>query len=171
MILVDANLLLYAYDASSSQHAAARQWWEGRLSDSPPVGLAWATVLAFLRISTHPRLLAAPFTIDEARDHVQSWFDQPQVTVLEPTERHWEILGRLLVAGQASGNLVPDAHLAALAVEHGATLCSTDGDFSRFAAVVWDNPISRYTGIVQERLRAPRPRADHLGPHDQEVGR
>jgi len=141
VILVDANLLLYAYDSSSGQHQRARLWWEARLSEPEPVRLAWATILAFVRIGTNPRALRAPLTIEEACGHVTTWLERPMVDLLEPTGRHLELLRRLLVQGQATANLVADAHLAALAIEHGATLCSSDEDFSRFRGLTWTNPI------------------------------
>ncbi len=142
MILVDANILLYAYDQSSTFHEKARLWWEDRLSEPHPVRLPWATLLAFISIGTHPRLLETPFTLAEATLHVASWLARPMVDVIAPTPRHWEILQSLLVNGQAGGNLVPDAHLAALAIEHGATLYSTDRDFTRFDGLAWINPLA-----------------------------
>ncbi|MBN1946688.1 MAG: type II toxin-antitoxin system VapC family toxin [Bradymonadales bacterium] len=141
MILVDANLLLYAYDAASPRHDAARQWWERCLSGDRLVRLSWLTVLAFLRIATHPRVFMEPMTVEEAVEHIRSWLARPIVGMLEPTARHWEILEQCLQNSQASGNLVMDAHLAALAIEHGAILCSTDRDFSRFADLTWKNPL------------------------------
>lgn len=141
MILVDANLLLYAYDASSEHHDAARSWWERQLSEPGLVRLAWITVTAFLRIGTHPRVFREPMSIAEACDHVASWFERPMVGLLDPGERHWSILSALLRESRAVGNLVSDAHLAALAIEHGATLCSTDRDFRRFDGLSWENPI------------------------------
>lgn len=132
MILVDANILLYAYNASSEKHAAARRWLEETLSGSEPVGLAWVTVLAFLRIATNPRAFPRRLSPKEAADTVSAWFDQPTVTVLNPGERHWEIFANLLKASQACGPLVMDAHLGALALECGATLVTTDKDFRRF---------------------------------------
>lgn len=142
MTLVDANLLLYAYDASSSRHADARRWWEDRLSGVEPVWLSWSTIVAFVRISTHVRVFARPLTVAEACDAVRSWFDCPAVDVLEPGPRHWEILESLLVSAQATGNLVTDAHLAALAIEHGMVLASTDCDFARFPGLSWQDPLS-----------------------------
>lgn len=142
MILVDANLLLYAYDTGSPVHQAARRWWESLLSGHELVRLAWATVLAFLRIGTHPRVFTAPLSIEEATGHVSSWLEQTSVGVLEPGERHWEILAELLARTQASGNLATDAHLAALAIEHGAVLHSTDQDFRRFAGLAWRDPLA-----------------------------
>jgi len=142
MILVDANILLYAYDASSPRHAAARAWWEDRLSGPEPVWIAWTTLVAFVRIGTHRRVFAQPLTVDEACAVVSSWLGRPMVHVLEPGPRHWEILARILVLSQASGNLVTDAHLASLAIEHGAVLMSTDRDFARFPGLAWQDPLA-----------------------------
>ncbi len=142
MILVDANVLLYAYDASSSRHEPARRWWEDRLSRPEPVWIAWATVVAFVRIGTHVRVFTHPLTVAEACAVVASWLDRPMVSVLEPGPRHWEILRDLLVESQASGNLVTDAHLAALAIEHGMVLMSTDRDFARFPGLAWQDPLA-----------------------------
>jgi hypothetical protein len=142
MILVDANVLLYAYDASSPRHGAAKAWWEERLSGPDPVRLAWITIVAFLRIGTHHGVFVRPLAMDEACDHVRSWLARPMVDVLEPGPRHWDILQRLLVSAQATGNLVADAHLAALAIEHGARLRSTDVDFARFEGLSWQDPLA-----------------------------
>jgi hypothetical protein len=141
MILVDANVLLYAYDAASQRHEAAKAWWEERLSGPDPVRLAWSTIVAFLRIGTHHRVFERPLAMDEACDHVVSWLARPMLGVLEPGPRHWDILRRLLVSAQAAGNLVTDAHLAALAIEHGAELRSTDVDFARFEGLSWEDPL------------------------------
>ena len=140
-MLVDANVLLYAYDASSSRHTAAKRWWEERLSRPEPVWLAWSTILAFVRIGTHVRVFKQPLAIDEACAAVDAWLERPMVDVLEPGPRHWEILKLLLAHSQASGNLVTDAHLAAPAVEHGLTLMSTDRDFARFEGLAWRDPL------------------------------
>lgn len=142
MILVDANLLLYAYDPRSEWHAASRQWLEQTVSGAALVRLAWLTVWAFLRISTNPRVYERPLSIAEAEGHVASWLAQPSVGILDPGERHWEIVARLLHDGQATGPLVMDAALAAIAIEHGATLCTTDRDFARFPALRWVNPLT-----------------------------
>lgn len=122
MILVDVNLLLYAYDSSSKFHATSRKWWEDKLNQPQPVGLPWTTILAFLRITTNPRILNSPMDITEATGHVESWMDRPMVFIPVPTEHHWGILQKLLIESQSHANHVPDAHLAALAIEHGATL-------------------------------------------------
>lgn len=142
MIVVDANLLLYAYDPDSPQHEASRRWLEEALSGTGFVRFAWVTLWAFLRISANPHVFVRPLSPVEAHAAVASWLEQPNAGVVEPGERHLEILGGLLRDGQAAGPLVMDAALAAIAVEHGATLCSTDRDFTRFAGLDWHNPIA-----------------------------
>jgi len=142
VILIDANLLLYAYDASSEHHQAARVWLEKTLSAPVPVRLAWVTVLAFLRIGTNRRVFESPLSVSEAVSAVSAWLGQPTVAILEPTEHHWEVLSRLLPSAQAQGPLVMDAHLAALAIEHGATLHTTDRDFARFQGLKAVNPLA-----------------------------
>jgi len=139
--LLDANILLHAYNTASEHHRQARRWLEDALTGSAPVAFCWATVLAFLRIVTNPRAVRRPLAIAQARGIVDSWFAVPVVTVLQPTDRHWQILGALLVAGQASGPLASDAHLAALAIEHGATLITNDRDFARFAGLRVEYPL------------------------------
>jgi toxin-antitoxin system PIN domain toxin len=141
MILVDANLLLYAYDPSSPQHDLAREWVESTLSAPEPVGLAWIALLAFMRISTSSRPLEHPLSVTEATAIVAEWFERPTVTLVNPGEKHWEILRDLLTRGQARGPLITDAHLAALAIEHGATLATTDRDFARFPGLKFFNPL------------------------------
>ena len=141
MILIDANLLLYAYDPNAAEHEPSRVWLERTLSGSSLVRFSWLTVWAFLRIITNPRVFERPLTMTEAEGHVSSWLAQPSAGILEPGERHWEILRQLARDGQASGPLVMDAALAAIAVEHGATLCTTDRDFARFPGLTWTNPI------------------------------
>jgi len=141
VILVDANIPLYAEDSLSEHHEVIRTWWDAQLSGSEPVALCWPVLTAFLRISTNPRILRRPLTLREASARVQSWLDQPCVRMVEPTDNHWEIFQRLLQEGRATANLVSDAHLAALAVEHNCTLCSTDADFARFKSVKWFNPL------------------------------
>lgn len=142
MILIDANLLIYAYNSGSREHEGARPWLEGVLSQPEPVGLAWMTLLAFMRITTTSRLMAQPFSLEEVVSIVDEWLALPQVVVLDAGPRHWEILRGLLLAGQASGALVMDAELAALAIEHGANLCTTDRDFARFAGLKVENPLA-----------------------------
>ena len=141
MILPDANLLLYAYHPRAEQHEASRTWIEAALSGSELVQFPWLTLWAFLRISTNPRAFEAPLSMAEATTIVSSWLARPNAVVLEAGQRHWEILRHLLDASQSVGPLVTDAALAALAIEHGATLHTTDRDFSRFPGLNWRNPI------------------------------
>ena len=141
MILVDANLLLYAYVRNYPQHKRARTWLNRVLNDPRRVGLPWQSLLAFLRISTNPRAFAKPASIEEAWRQVQEWLVAPSSWIPRPTERHPEVLERLLVDSQAAGDLVSDAHLAALALEHGLTLCSADRDFTRFGGLSFENPL------------------------------
>jgi toxin-antitoxin system PIN domain toxin len=141
VILVDANLLLYATISDYEQHPAARSWLEGRLNDPARVGLPWPSLLAFLRIATNARLFPQPLAVKVAWARVTEWLELPNVWVPTETERHSDIFGQLLVDSASVANLVMDAHLAALAIEHGLTLCSTDRDFSRFPALRWENPI------------------------------
>ena len=142
MILVDVNLLLYAEDTVSDFHQAARTWWESQLSDVEPVCLCWPVLTAFIRIGTSARAFRRPLTISEAIERVQSWFNQPCVRMIQPTAQHWAILQRTLREGKALGNLVPDAHLAALAIEHNCVLQTSDADFARFRDLKWNNPIA-----------------------------
>jgi len=141
MILIDANLLLYAYHTRAAQHEASRKWLEAALSGSELVRFAWLTLWAFLRIGTNPRVFEHPLSAAEAEAAVSSWLAQPVAGILEPGERHWEILRGLVREGQTTGPLVMDAVIAAIALEHGATLCTTDRDFSRFAALRVLDPI------------------------------
>ena len=142
MIIVDANLLLYAYDPDSPHHTASREWLEHALSGSVPVRFAWMTIWAFVRIATNPRVFIRPLSTAEAHATVTAWLQQPNTALIEPGERHLDILGTLMRDGQAAGPLVMDAALAAIAIEHGATLCSADRDFTRFASLDWQNPIA-----------------------------
>lgn len=142
MKLVDANILLYAYHPGSPHHERCRRWLEATLGAAEPVGLAWITIFAFLRIITSPRIFDHPLTMAEAQAVVSSWLEQPAVSPIEAGERYWTIFGGLLQDSQVTGALVMDAALAALALEHGATLCSTDRDFSRFADVTTINPLA-----------------------------
>jgi toxin-antitoxin system PIN domain toxin len=141
MILADANLLIYAYDSSSPFHERARAWLESILSGDEVVLLPWASILAFVRITTNPRAFTAPLTVEEAASIVSAWLALAGVRAVGPTERHWEVLERMLVDGQARGPLASDAHLAALTVEHGAVLYTTDRDFARFDGLRVTNPL------------------------------
>jgi uncharacterized protein len=139
--VLDANLLLYAYDSDSQQHAKARAWVEQVFSGGTPLGLPWQTVTAFLRIATNPRLSGKRFTPEEAAEIVGQWLEQPNVRLLSPGDQHWSILRQMLVEGQARGPLVSDAHLAALTIEYGGILHTTDRDFGRFPGLRWSNPL------------------------------
>ncbi len=141
MKISDANLLLYAYNESAEQHEKAKSWLEEKLSSPELFGLGWQTITAFLRISTNPRAFPLPFTLKEAIEIVENWLAQPQVRVLLPTEQHWKIFSGLIVEGQTNGAMMMDAHLAALAIEHGATLATTDRDFVRFSKLKTMNPL------------------------------
>ena len=142
MILVDANLLLFARNADVPEHTAARRWLDERLSGTARVGLPWHSLLGFLRIATNPRAFATRLTMAEALDQLRSWLGAEPAWIPQPTERHIEVLAELLALPGVHSNLVPDAHLAALAIEHGLTLCSTDGDFARFPGLRWENPLA-----------------------------
>ncbi len=141
MIVVDANLILYAEDSLSQHHKRARDWWDKQLSGTEPVGLCWPVLTAFLRIATNPRLHQRPLSLDEACEKVESWIAQPCVHVIQPTTQHWAVLRELMKKAHATSNLVSDAHVAAIAVEHDATLYSSDRDFARFKGVKWINPL------------------------------
>ncbi|HEV2439953.1 MAG TPA: type II toxin-antitoxin system VapC family toxin [bacterium] len=141
MILLDANILLYAYNASDRRHERARPWLEQLLIQPEPIGFAWTTILAFLRLSTNPRVFEHPFLPEEAVPVVSSWIARPNAIILQPGERHWQILSNLLAETSARGALIMDAHLAALAIEHGAELATTDKDFARFPGLRALNPL------------------------------
>lgn len=143
MILPDVNLLLHAYNLDSPRHAEAKAWWEEKLSEPAPVGLAWSVVLGYIRIATHPRILASPLPVARACAQVEAWLAQPQVALIHPGGRHAAILFDLLRRLGSGGNLTSDAHLAALAIEHQAELNSTDADFARFPGLRWRNPLTR----------------------------
>ena len=142
MILVDANILLYAEDSLHPRNQQAREWWDGQLSQTETVCLCWTVLSAFIRIGTNPRVFEHPLSLEQALARVQSWLDQPCTRVVRPTERHWTVFQQMLTDGQAIANLVTDAHLAALAIEHGCELASTDSDFARFPKLKWSNPLS-----------------------------
>jgi hypothetical protein len=141
VIVIDANILLYAYDKTSERHTQARKWVEEVFSGPMPVGLPWQSISAFLRITTNRRLPGHRFSSEEAATVVNSWLAQPCVRLLSPGENHWPIFRKMLTEGQASGPLVTDAHLAALTIEAGGVLHTTDRDFARFRGLKWTNPL------------------------------
>ena len=145
MKIIDTNVLIYAYVPSLDDHAAAKRWFEETLTADESVGLAWVSVHGFIRVVTNPRIFRVPLLLDRAVAVVDEWFQQQSVEVVLPTPRHWSTLREMLTVGQASGALTTDAHLAALAIEHGARLYTTDRDFSRFPGVRVVNPLTDRT--------------------------
>lgn len=141
MILIDLNLLLYATNRNSVHHRAARRWLEQVLNAEEPVALPWVVLLGFLRIATNGRILSRPLTVEQALEVVDGWLALPVVRVLHPGQEHWRLLRELLQEAGTGGNLTTDAHLAALALENGCTLCSTDTDFARFRRLKWIHPL------------------------------
>ncbi len=140
MRIVDANVLLYAVNSASKYHQPSRRWLDGALSGSDTVGLTWVVLLAFIRLTTKEGLFPSPLRVDEAMGQVADWCQAPGAALVSPSVRHYDILGRLLDEVGAGGNLVNDAHLAALAIENRARIVSYDSDFGRFAGVHWDRP-------------------------------
>ena len=141
MKLVDLNLLVYAVNRDSPAHASAKSWILSALSAEEPIVLCWAVLLGFLRITTQHRILSKPLTAERAIEVVDGWVNHPLVRIIGPGPDHWRILQHLLTETGVAGNLTTDAHLAALAIEHGFELCSTDRDFSRFPGLNWLNPL------------------------------
>jgi uncharacterized protein len=142
VILVDANLLVYAHVSSFAEHERAREWLDTRLRGPAPVGMPWPSLVAFLRIVTNPRIFERPEPAARAWRQVREWLGCESAWTPLPAERHGDILGTLLELPGMQATLVPDAHLASLAIEHGLILCSTDGDFARFPGLRWENPIA-----------------------------
>jgi len=143
MKVVDINLLIYAINTDTPHHPQAKAWLEASLSSDEPVGLAWIVILGFLRIITNGRIMPTPLSSEIAIEIVDEWLRQPSVQIIVPRERHWDIFKELLTPLGTAANLTSDAHLAALAIEYGARLFSTDNDFSRFAPLRWTNPIQK----------------------------
>lgn len=142
MILVDANLLLYAHNDAYREHGMVREWLDRQLNSTARIALPWICLLAFLRISTNPRIHEIPETTDAACTQVERWLSRPNVWTPEPGLHHSSILLQLLRTTGTRGNLTSDAHIAALAIEHGLTICSADADFARFPNVRWMNPLA-----------------------------
>ena len=142
MILVDANLLIYAANLDAVEHERSRQWLDQQLSGPTRVGLPWPSLLAFMRISSNPAMLRHPLTPANAWRQVRMWLESDVAWIPVPGDRHADILERFLQAPLATSRLIADAHLAALAVEHGLTLCSADGDFAKFSGLKWLNPLA-----------------------------
>lgn len=142
MIVLDVNLLLYAQDSASERHFAARTWLGNVFAGPELIGLPWQVVWAFLRLTTNPRIFTNTLSMDEAVGIVQQWMDLTQVRLLAPGERHWDLLRHILIEGQVRGPLTTDAELAALTIEHGGLLYTTDRDFARFPGLRWVNPLA-----------------------------
>lgn len=142
-MIVDANVLLYAVDSKSHFHATARTWLDEAMNGVERVGLPWVSLMAFQRIITHPRVTANPLTPADAWSYITDWLDADQAWVPTPGSRHRDILGQLLIDGNLHGNLVTDAHLAALAIENGTGIYSFDSNFTRFNDLRWIDPNNR----------------------------
>ena len=141
MKIVDINLLIYAINKDTPHHSKAKKWLEDSLSSDEPFGFAWIVILGFLRIITNGRIMPRPLTPEVAIDLVNDWLQQPPSLIVVPSHQHWSIFKEILLPLGTAANLTSDAHLAALAIEHGARLFSTDNDFSRFQSLRWTNPI------------------------------
>jgi uncharacterized protein len=141
-MLIDANVLIYAVDALAPEHERAADWLTEQLNGDGRVGMPWESITAFIRITTHPRATPKPLRPAQAWGFVEDWLAVDQVWIPMPTERHADVFGGLIERYRLAGNLIPDAHLAAIAIEHGLEICSADTDFARFAEVRWRNPLA-----------------------------
>lgn len=142
MIVIDVNILIYAVNRDAPLHSRAKSWLEATITGTENIGIPWTVLVAFLRLATRPGLFRNPMPLDAAFDVIDSWLEQSTVSVIDPGPRHRAILRRLLSPIGTGGNLTSDAHLAALALEHRAELCSTDRDFERFPGLKWRNPLA-----------------------------
>lgn len=140
MILPDVNVLIHAVNADSPRNDHIRSWLDDSLSGIDPVYLPWVVILGFVRITTNPRLFEHPLSLDDAVSYIQTWLERPPVRTADALPGHWERVSSLLQQAGAAGNLTTDAHLAALAIEHGCVLYSTDTDFARFPGLRWRVP-------------------------------
>ena len=141
MKIVDVNVLLYAVNEDADRHAVLRRWWEDALNGDESVGLPWIVVSGFLRIATNPKVYPEPMSADEALAKVETWMSAGTVSVIVEKPDHWRVFRGLLSEVGTAGNLTTDAHLAAIAITHDATLVSCDGDFARFRDLRWENPL------------------------------
>jgi uncharacterized protein len=141
VIVPDVNVLIHAMDSDSRHHEPAWQWWSHALTGVEHVGLSWSVLTAYVRLTTHPRILGAPMDVATATGDVQAWLASPITVVLQPGPEHMQLMTNFLVVAGGGGDLVPDAHLAALAFENGGTVYSQDADFARFTGVRWINPL------------------------------
>jgi hypothetical protein len=143
MILVDVNIPIHAINSASPHHEKLRTWWDDQLSGPSPVGLAWVVCFGFVRIMTNPRIVMPPLSVDDALKYVTSWLAQPCATIIEPKEGHWELAASLLRKAGTAANLTTDAHLAAMAIQNGCELYTTDNDFARFPGLRWHNLLTQ----------------------------
>ncbi len=142
MRIIDVNILVYATNRDAPLHSRAKEWLNGVMSGEGSIALPWIVLVGFLRLTTNRRAMPSPLGTEEALALIDAWVSQPNVTLLAPGEQHWRILRELIRESGTAGNLTTDAHLAALAIEHRAELCSADGDFARFKALRWTNPLA-----------------------------
>lgn len=142
MILPDINLLVYAHNLRAAKHEAALAWWNSCLGGRESVALAWVVIQGFVRITTHPKIFENPMSVEDALERVEEWLSLPQVEIVNPPANHFESFSSLLKALGSAGNLTTDAHLAALAIDRGLVLHTTDADFSRFSGLKWRNPLA-----------------------------
>ena len=142
MILVDANILIYAHVSNMEQHQRSKEWLDQMFNGPAPVGLPWPSLLSFLRLVSNPRVFEKPESIQQAWVQVEAWLNAPRAWIPYPTERHLKVLAKFIPFTKGKPNLIPDAHLATLAVEHGLILCSADNDFAHFEGLRWENPIA-----------------------------
>ena len=143
MIIPDINLLVYAYNERAPEHPAVKEWWEEALSGTEAIGLPWLVILGFVRVLTNRRIFPEPLSVPEATGRARSWLAQPNVEIIHPGPRHADLVFGLLEEVGVGANLTMDAHLAALAIEHHATLHTTDSDFTRFPGLRWVNPLKK----------------------------
>lgn len=155
MILPDLNLLVYAHNSAAPHHQQARAWWQAALNGRTAVGLPWAVTCGFIRLVTHPRILVTPLRPAAAMARVRAWFTAPAALALDPGPRHLDLLEALLSGLGIAGALTTDAHLAALAIEHGAVLHTNDTDFARFEGLRWMNPLASRGGASPASPRPP----------------
>lgn len=141
MKLLDVNVLVYAHNRATPEHERVREWFAALMSGTETVAFAWHTLLGFVRLTTRTVIMEPPLSHSQALGYVQRWLSQPCATTVHPTRRHVSVLGDMLAAVGTAGDRVPDAHLAALAIEHGAVLCSRDEDFARFPGLAWSDPL------------------------------
>jgi toxin-antitoxin system PIN domain toxin len=141
MILVDVNLLVFAQNADSPFHRIAKEWWDSELRAKSPIAIAWLTVVAFIRLSTSPQVMSNPLSTAASTAQMNNWLSLPNIQIANPGAKHWTIFHDLINRHKLTGSSVTDAHLAALAIEHGWQLCTADHGFSRFQALRWRNPI------------------------------